>query len=290
MRIRALGARVPPPGGELNDPVLPAPVAVGPRWRGELSGRCPAERPRPPPARAGAARGARPARAAGGGGRERRAGRPAGAAADRAGIVAGGRGAGGARPSSLAGLEDGAAASRLDARAIELEVDGLRAYREGSPASRIHWPAVARTGELIERRLIAGADAAPLVVLDATSPAERRGARRRRARGRLALRPPRRRGRLRGAAPGRSPADRDRARPAHLAAGARAARPGRARRRRAPAISRTIRSGAVFWVTAAARPALPQALRAGGPGPRYLVAPAAAGGHRSGRRLHGRRL
>ena len=86
-------------------------------------------------------------------------------------VIIAGRGAGGAWPSLLGGVEEGAAASRLDARAIELEVDGLRAYRDGSPASRIHWPAVARTGELIERRLIAGADAAPLVVLDATRPA-----------------------------------------------------------------------------------------------------------------------
>jgi len=39
-----------------------------------------------------------------------------------------------------------------------------------------------------------------------------------------------------------------------------------------PAVARAIRSGAVFWVTAAARPALPQALRAG-VAPRYLVAP-----------------
>ena len=75
-----------------------------------------------------------------------------------------------ARPSALVGLEEGAATSALDARAIEFEVDGLRAYRPGSPASRIHWPAVARTGELIERRLVAGADAAPLVVLDAARP------------------------------------------------------------------------------------------------------------------------
>ena len=72
-------------------------------------------------------------------------------------VVVAGRGAGGRRARSP-GSRTGAAPGRLDARAIELEVDGLRAYREGSPASRIHWPAVARTGELIERRLVAGAD------------------------------------------------------------------------------------------------------------------------------------
>jgi uncharacterized protein (DUF58 family) len=48
----------------------------------------------------------------------------------------------------------------------QFEVDGLRPYREGSPASRIHWPAVARTGEMIERRLVAGGEPRPLVVFD----------------------------------------------------------------------------------------------------------------------------
>ena len=48
----------------------------------------------------------------------------------------------------------------------QFEVDGLRPYREGSPASRIHWPAVARTGEMIERQLIAGGEPRPLVVFD----------------------------------------------------------------------------------------------------------------------------
>jgi uncharacterized protein (DUF58 family) len=60
---------------------------------------------------------------------------------------------------------------RLDRTTAELEIDGLRPYRPGAPASRIHWPAVARSGEMLERRLVAGLDAAPLVVLDATRPA-----------------------------------------------------------------------------------------------------------------------
>ena len=67
-------------------------------------------------------------------------------------------------------LGDGAGASPLEARAVDFEIDGLRPYREGSPASRIHWPAVARTGELVERRLISGGDSSPLVVLDARDP------------------------------------------------------------------------------------------------------------------------
>jgi uncharacterized protein (DUF58 family) len=50
--------------------------------------------------------------------------------------------------------------------AAEVDLDGLRPHRPGAPASRIHWPAVARTGELIERRLRADTDTRPLVVLD----------------------------------------------------------------------------------------------------------------------------
>jgi uncharacterized protein (DUF58 family) len=47
------------------------------------------------------------------------------------------------------------------------EVDGLRPYRPGAPASRIHWPALARGRGLLERRLQADGDSRPLVVLDA---------------------------------------------------------------------------------------------------------------------------
>jgi len=54
--------------------------------------------------------------------------------------------------------------------AAELDLDGLRPYRTGTPASRIHWPAVARSGEMLERRLTAESDSAPLVVLDASRP------------------------------------------------------------------------------------------------------------------------
>jgi uncharacterized protein (DUF58 family) len=67
--------------------------------------------------------------------------------------------------------EEGAAQVR-EARAVEFEVDGLRPYRHGSPASRIHWPAVARSGEMHERRIVAGAEATPLVALDAEDPAD----------------------------------------------------------------------------------------------------------------------
>jgi uncharacterized protein (DUF58 family) len=51
-----------------------------------------------------------------------------------------------------------------------VDLDGLRPYRVGTPASRIHWPAVARGRGLLERRLLADGDARPLVVLDARTP------------------------------------------------------------------------------------------------------------------------
>ncbi len=47
------------------------------------------------------------------------------------------------------------------------ELDGLRPYRPGTPASRIHWPALARGAGLLERRMRADRDSFPLVVVDA---------------------------------------------------------------------------------------------------------------------------
>jgi uncharacterized protein (DUF58 family) len=52
-----------------------------------------------------------------------------------------------------------------------VDLDGLRPYRPGTPASRIHWPALARGAGLIERRLRADGDTRPLIVLDARLPA-----------------------------------------------------------------------------------------------------------------------
>ena len=60
-------------------------------------------------------------------------------------------------------LPDGHAGSEALAA---VDLDGLRPYRKGTPASRIHWPAVARGAGLIERRLQSDGDARPLVVLD----------------------------------------------------------------------------------------------------------------------------
>jgi uncharacterized protein (DUF58 family) len=49
-----------------------------------------------------------------------------------------------------------------------VDLDGLRPYRVGTPASRIHWPALARGAGLIERRLRADGDNRPLIVLDSS--------------------------------------------------------------------------------------------------------------------------
>src|SRR4051812_1201274 len=61
--------------------------------------------------------------------------------------------------------------SALAVQGAELELDSLRPYCEGAPASRIHWPTVARSGVMMERRLVADADSRPLVVLDSRRPA-----------------------------------------------------------------------------------------------------------------------
>jgi uncharacterized protein (DUF58 family) len=63
---------------------------------------------------------------------------------------------------------DGGGAGR--APAPELELDVLRPYRPGAPAMRIHWPTLARTGELMERRFVADPRARPLIVVDSYEP------------------------------------------------------------------------------------------------------------------------
>jgi len=85
-------------------------------------------------------------------------------------VTAPGGGGAGAGVHGGAGLDGGVAGRQLDASLAELEIDGVRPYREGTSASRIHWPSVARTGEMLERRLIAELDSAPLIVLDASAP------------------------------------------------------------------------------------------------------------------------
>ena len=85
-------------------------------------------------------------------------------------VLAPGSGGAGAGARGGLGAAPGLSGRRLDASIAELEIDGLRPYRDGAPASRIHWPTVARTGEMLERRLVAELDSAPLIVLDPSSP------------------------------------------------------------------------------------------------------------------------
>ena len=54
--------------------------------------------------------------------------------------------------------------------AAEVEVDSLREAPAEAPATRIHWPAVARTGVLMERTFVLESDRRPLVILDASDP------------------------------------------------------------------------------------------------------------------------
>jgi uncharacterized protein (DUF58 family) len=163
LRIVLRRTLVPPPGGELIDPLLDRSIPVGPGWRRRLERDVWLERP--------GRRRLDPARLVvrdplGLWQRELDSGqsgelvvlpridpvRWAGA-----GSEPGGQSSGSGRASDATSRRGGLA---------QFEVDGLRPYREGSPASRIHWPAVARSGEMIERRLIAGGEPRPLVVFD----------------------------------------------------------------------------------------------------------------------------
>jgi uncharacterized protein (DUF58 family) len=52
------------------------------------------------------------------------------------------------------------------AAGAETELDGIRPLRDGTPASRIFWPAVARGADAQERFLTTASESRPLVVLD----------------------------------------------------------------------------------------------------------------------------
>ena len=171
--------------------------------------------------------------------------------------------------SGMAGMEPVSGA--LTEAAAELELHSLRPYRPGAPASRIHWPTVARTRQMVERRLVAEADVRPLVALDPSGPPDDDALDRavrataslvvhlaRRAHGCSLLLPGHRRpvdldGELRG-----WPALH--ARLALLEAG-----------EGPPGSRRLERSGAVFWVSAGGRSVPPGVKRGGGS---FLVTPA----------------
>ena len=169
LRVEVRSGALPPPGGELLEPLLGWPVPIGGRWSRRLRINVRFSR------------------------RGRRILEPEllvirdplslhtrevrGNSRDEVLVLpriepVTAPGSGGAGAGAEAGL--GAAPSlsgrRLDASAAELEIDGLRPYREGAPASRIHWPSVARHGEMLERRLVAELDSAPLIVMDPSNP------------------------------------------------------------------------------------------------------------------------
>ena len=81
---------------------------------------------------------------------------------------------GGAPGSHSRGREGGDGGGAGRAPAPEMELDVLRPYRPGAPATRIHWPTLARTGELMERRFVADPRARPLLVVDSHNPAGER--------------------------------------------------------------------------------------------------------------------
>jgi uncharacterized protein (DUF58 family) len=81
---------------------------------------------------------------------------------------------GGAPGTQKRGREGGDGGGAARAPAPEMELDVLRPYRPGAPATRIHWPTLARTGELMERRFVADPRARPLIVVDSHDPAGER--------------------------------------------------------------------------------------------------------------------
>lgn len=161
----------------------------------------------------------------------------------------------------------------LRSASSELELDSLRPYRPGAAASRIHWPTVARTGDLMERKLVADEESVPVVVLDPRKPASAEALDMAvRAAASIAYRVARESG-----CGLLLPGDRRpveilpdlRGWPAlhvRLALVAETAEP--------PASSRLQRAGTVFWVTAAAvEGRLPPGLERAAASVRYLVAP-----------------
>ena len=165
LRIEVNAGVVPPPGGELIEPLLGWPVPIAGRWSRRVRINVRFQR------------------------RGRRVLEPGrlvirdplrlvsreliGSRTDEVlvlprvePVTAPGGGGAGAGQHGGHGIDPGVMGRRLDASMAELEIDGLRPYREGTSASRIHWPTVARRGEMLERRLVAELDSAPLIVLD----------------------------------------------------------------------------------------------------------------------------
>jgi uncharacterized protein (DUF58 family) len=75
------------------------------------------------------------------------------------------------RATEVPGRARGPTARTLAATLEGVDPDGLRPYRPGAPATRIHWPAYARGAGLLERHLAPDPDARPLIYLDPRGPA-----------------------------------------------------------------------------------------------------------------------
>jgi uncharacterized protein (DUF58 family) len=271
LRIELRAGRLPPPGGELLDPLLGWPVPIGGRWLRRVRINVRFSRRGRRRLEPGLVVIRDPFRLCV---REVRGDEGADLLVlPRIEPVTapGGEGAS-AGDQLLAGAGVGPSGGGIDASAAELEIDGLRPYRPGAPASRIHWPTVARTGEVMERRLVSELDSAPLVVLDATSPASEEALDKAvRAAGSLCVHL----ARARGCAL-LLPGDR---RPTEL--GADLAGWSAAHVRLAliesgappPAMARAPRGGAVLWVTASDARRAPRVLERLAAGARFLVTP-----------------
>jgi uncharacterized protein (DUF58 family) len=170
LSVRLRRGRIRAPGGQLVDPLLEGPLSLDPRFEGELRFETSFERRgrRRLPAvtwRIGDPFGLRTVSLRGPEGEEMLVLprlEPV-IVPVQSGLLSRQQGEGGDR-----GEDAG-----LDAEAVDFEIDGLRPYRPGSPASRIHWRSVARGMELIEHRLVSGGGSEPLVVIDAHQPADR---------------------------------------------------------------------------------------------------------------------
>lgn len=162
VRVGFRAGPVPPPGGHLHDPLLGEPVPLAFARRLTLTAEARFER------------------------RGRRRIEPGTAViADPLGLAARRRPVG--EPAELIVLPrvlpvvavDGAGSGErigelgvpLRSASSAVEPEGVRAHIPGSPASRIHWPSVARSGELLERNLVGAEETRPVVVCDTRAPA-----------------------------------------------------------------------------------------------------------------------
>jgi uncharacterized protein (DUF58 family) len=279
LRIELRAGALPPPGGELLDPLLGWPVPIGGRWlrrvrinvRFTRRGRRKLE---PGMLVIRDPLGLYTLEREGAGGEEVLV------LPRIEPVMAPGGGGAAAGDHALAGASAGLAGRRLDASVAELEIDGLRPYRDGAPASRIHWPTVARTGDVLERRLVAELDSAPLVVLDATAPASEEALDRAvRAAGSLAVHLARSSG-CAVLLPGdRRPAELNpdmagwHALHAKLALVESGSEP--------PAMAKAPRGGAVLWVTASDMGRAPRTLERLTAAARFIVTPSPLPGYRA---------